>query len=133
MMRPKTRKVSSIRFLARRAARKVRKILFVSLPHTPPLVTYINPVIPSWNFLKRSCALAIAFMYFWTQIVFAQSVVMAMPKGCVPAFFGRVEGGLTKLWGGSKVVFGALPFGFDKLREDRERSGYLTTDQVLQK
>src|SRR5438128_2657690 len=85
------------------------------------------------EFFKRALCLALAQIYFFTQIVFAQSVIAAMPRNAIPNFFHGIKSEALAINWARKVIFNALPYGFDKEREDRERSGYQTPESVLKK
>ncbi|MBI1979199.1 MAG: hypothetical protein HYS58_00370, partial [Elusimicrobia bacterium] len=81
---------------------------------------------------KRAFSLAMAIFYFTTQIVFAQNVMMAMPAGAVPNFFRDLQLKCRAILQVNKVVFRSLPFS-DRLREDRDRSGYMSPERVMER
>ena len=121
-------------------ARALRRTFFAPLPRTSPLTILVGKFLPGTDFLKRTVSLSLAMIYFWTQIVFAQNVVMSMPPGAVPNFFHRIGGQVvgmktrvSSFFHSGRVVFNSLPFGFDKLREDRERSGYLGSEKLIER
>lgn len=128
---------SEMKIIVMRACRKIkrrmRKIFFAPIPQTAPLEVYLAFILPTAQFLKRVVALATAIIYFTTQIVFAQSVVMAMPHGAVPQFLHSMKLRSLNLFHSGKVVFHALPFGFDYQREDRERAGYQSPERTMEK
>ena len=119
----------AIRKIHRRAIRLVRKTFFTPLPHTPPFETLLFRLLPSADLCKRAVALSVSVIYFTTQIAFAQPVMAAMPRGALP---NLLDGMKLKLFDSGRVVFHALPFGFDYKREDRDRSGYMSPGKVLE-
>ncbi|MBI3012006.1 MAG: hypothetical protein HYY63_00080, partial [Elusimicrobia bacterium] len=109
----------------------LRNMFFRPLPYTPPLSVLLD-ILPSLQYCKRAFSLTMAILYFTTQIAFAQNVMMAMPHGAVPNFFHDLQLKCRALLQVNQVVFRSLPCS-DRLRENRDRSGYMSPEKMLER
>ena len=115
------------------ARKTLGRFLFNPIPGTAPLMYYASIVLPTLQFLKRSFCLAMVVIYFTTQIVFAQNVIRTLPPGTLPNLMFGMRLKMTSLFNMGRLVFHSLPYGFDKARENRERSGYLSPDKIVER
>ncbi|MBI2119154.1 MAG: hypothetical protein HYT97_05960 [Elusimicrobia bacterium] len=121
-----------IRRLYRKTKRNFWRAFFCPIPRTSPFTFLITKLFPSTQFFKKTVALTTVFIYFTTQIAFAQNVMMAMPKNALPNFFHDLKIKINLYWTAGRIVFHALP-GYDKLREDRDRSGYMSPERLMER